>query len=73
MPKIPKAREISKVLQSLGFVLVRQSGSHAIYENLETKVQAIVPVHGGKEISIGVFKRILRDLDLGIDEFWKIK
>ena len=73
MPKIPRAREIIKILEGLGFIFLRQSGSHAIYEHPVTKIQVVIPVHGSKEISIGVFKRILRDLEISIDSFWKLK
>jgi predicted RNA binding protein YcfA (HicA-like mRNA interferase family) len=72
MPKLPKAREVEKVLKSLGYTLSRQSGSHAIYENREGK-KIIVPVHGGKEISVGVFGAILSDLDMSREDFWKKK
>ena len=35
MPKIPRltAREIVAAIERVGFALVRQSGSHAIYKN----------------------------------------
>ena len=72
MPKLPKAKEIVKVLHSFGYTLSRQSGSHAIYKNKEGK-RVVVPVHGGKEISVGVFLAILSDLDISKDEFWKKK
>jgi predicted RNA binding protein YcfA (HicA-like mRNA interferase family) len=72
MPKLPKAREIEKVLKSLGYVLTRQSGSHAIYKNQEGK-RVVLPVHGGKEISIGVFSAILSDIDMSKEEFWNKK
>ncbi|HCC05813.1 TPA: type II toxin-antitoxin system HicA family toxin [Candidatus Nomurabacteria bacterium] len=72
MPKLPKAREIEKVLKSLGYVLSRQSGSHAIFKNTEGK-RIVIPIHGGKEISIGVFLAILSDLNMTKEEFWEKK
>ena len=72
MPKIPKAREVERVLKSFGYELSRQSGSHAIYKNNEGK-RIVLPVHGGKEISIGVFMAILSDLNISKDDFWKKK
>ena len=57
MPKLPKAREVEKVLRSLKFLryqLSRQSGSHAMYKNSEGK-RIVPPVHGGREISVSVF------------------
>jgi predicted RNA binding protein YcfA (HicA-like mRNA interferase family) len=70
MPKLPKAKEVEKVLKSLGYTLSRQSGSHAIYKNKEGK-RIVLPVHGGKEISVGVFLAILADLNMRKEEFWK--
>ncbi len=70
MPKLPKAREIERVLRSLGYELSRQSGSHAIYKNKEGK-RITLPVHGGKEISVGVFRAILSDLAMSKEDFWK--
>lgn len=72
MPKLPKVREVEKVLKLLGYVLSRQSGSHAIYKNKEGK-RIVLPVHGGKEISVGVFSAVLADLDMNKEEFWKKK
>jgi predicted RNA binding protein YcfA (HicA-like mRNA interferase family) len=70
MPKLPKAREVERVLRSLGYELSRQSGSHAIYKNKEGK-RVTLPVHGGKEISVGVFTAILSDLAMSKEDFWK--
>ena len=72
MPKLPRAKEVNKVLRSLGFELVRQNGSHAIYKNNLGK-RVTLPVHSGKSISVGVFGAILKDLELNQKEFWKIK
>lgn len=70
MPKLPKAREVEKLLKSLGYTLSRQSGSHAIYKNKDGK-RIVLPVHGGKEVSVGVFLAILSDLDMSKEEFWR--
>lgn len=72
MPKLPRAKEVDRVLRSLGFELVRQSGSHAIYKNSVGK-RVTLPVHGGKSISIGVFNAIIKDLEISQKDFWKIK
>ena len=72
MPKLPRAKEVEKVLHRLGFELARQSGSHAIYKNVTGK-RITLPVHGGKSISVGVFGAILKDLEINQKEFWNIK
>jgi predicted RNA binding protein YcfA (HicA-like mRNA interferase family) len=72
MPKLPRAIEVEKVLRVLGFVLIRQSGSHAIYKNTDGK-RITLPVHGGKTISIGVFRSILKDIEINQKDFWIMK
>jgi predicted RNA binding protein YcfA (HicA-like mRNA interferase family) len=72
MPKLPTAKEVEKVLKKIGFELTRQSGSHAIYKNKHGQI-IVLPVHGRKQISIGVFLSILRDIGLQQKDFWKLK
>jgi predicted RNA binding protein YcfA (HicA-like mRNA interferase family) len=62
------AGKVIKVLKRVGFVLVRQSGSHKIYKNEEGK-RVTVPYHSGKILHPKVLKSILRDADLTVDRF----
>jgi len=68
--KLPRAREVVKVVQKLGFRFSRQKGSHAIYRHPDGR-RITVPVHAGKEISPGVFREILTDLGITVKEFWE--
>lgn len=70
MPQLPKAREVIRVAHKLGFVFVRQKGSHAIYRH-NNGVRITVPVHGGREISPAVFHQILEDVKITAQEFWE--
>ncbi len=71
MAKIPKGKEMIKVLELLGFYIDRQKGSHVVMKKgTETLV---VPVHGGEQLKLGLFKRILKDIDLKEEDFWKVK
>lgn len=71
MAKLPRAREVVRVVKKYGFFYVRQKGSHAIYRDNNSK-RITVPVHGSKEISPAVFKQILKDLGINKTDFWKI-
>lgn len=71
MAKLPKAKEVIKVAQKLGFYFSRQKGSHAIYKHLDGR-RITAPVHPGQEISPGVFHQILMDLEISSKEFWKL-
>ncbi|MFA0834600.1 MAG: type II toxin-antitoxin system HicA family toxin [Methanobacterium formicicum] len=70
MNKLPRvtASKVIKVLESTGFVMVRQSGSHKIFKN-KKGVRITVPYHSGKVIHPKILKRILDDADLNIESF----
>jgi predicted RNA binding protein YcfA (HicA-like mRNA interferase family) len=57
------ARQITAALEKVGFVLVRQSGSHMIYKNASGK-RVTVPFHGAKTLHPKIIKSILRDAEL---------
>jgi predicted RNA binding protein YcfA (HicA-like mRNA interferase family) len=54
-------------LERKGFRFSRQNGSHAIYINDEGQ-RTTVPVHGKKELGIGLLKQIMKDTGLSIDD-----
>jgi len=65
-----KALDIMKVLTALGFHRVRQTGSHIFFQHPDGRV-TIVPKHGREDIGRGLLRQILREIDLGSDEFSK--
>ena len=68
------SREVVKVLESIGFQFVRQSGSsHAIYKRASDKRRTNVPIHSGKIIKRKTLKAILKDADLTVDQFRDLK
>ena len=71
MAKLPKAIEVVRVAQKLGFLFSRQKGSHAIYRHEDGR-RITVSVHGRKEISPAVFRQILKDLGISGEEFWRM-
>ena len=66
------AVEVIKVLERVGFSLARQSGSHKIYKNREGR-WVTVPYHAGKILHPKVLKSILRDADLTMEQFEKMR
>jgi len=62
------SRQIVKVLENLGFQLIRQSGSHATYRHPDGR-WTIVSIHPGKTIPKGTLRKIIRDAGLSLDEF----
>ena len=75
MPKlypIP-AKKMVKILEHLGFQEIRARGSHHFYFNPNTKKTATIPIHGNEYLSIGILKEILRDIELPINEYEKLR
>lgn len=63
--KIPRitAKQIIAVLERVGFILVRQSGSHRIYRNQLGK-RVTVPIHSRKTLHPKILMSILNDADI---------
>jgi predicted RNA binding protein YcfA (HicA-like mRNA interferase family) len=61
MARLPllSARELSKILQKLGFELKRQQGSHMFFEHPDGRT-TIVPNHPSEEIDRGLLVKIIK-------------
>ena len=70
MTRLPslRAREVVKGLQALGFDRVRQRGSHAIFHHGDCR-RAPISIHPTKTISPYFLSDILKQLEIGEDEF----
>ena len=70
MPKPPvlKPREVTRILESLGFSEVRQRGSHKQYRHPDGRCTT-VPYHPGRDLSPILLRQIARDIGLTVDEF----
>jgi predicted RNA binding protein YcfA (HicA-like mRNA interferase family) len=74
MSKLPviRARDVARVAQSLGFVLDRQRGSHAVYFRSTDDRRVVIPMHAAKDLKPGTLRGIISDLGLTPDEFAKL-
>ncbi len=57
-----KSSELQKLILSNGWRIVRQTGSHVIYE--KNGIRYPVPFHGSKEVGRGIEKKIKREMGL---------
>ena len=57
-----KSSELQKLILSNGWRIVRQTGSHVIYE--KDGIRYPVPFHGSKEVGHGIEKKIKREMGL---------
>lgn len=69
LPRI-SGRECAKALSKIGFRLKRQHSSHMILRRDRPFAQVVVPDH--KELDRGTLRAIIRQVDLGIEEFVKL-
>ena len=67
MPRRLGSREIIRVLETRGFSLVSQKGSHTKYRSANGRV-VIVP-HPRKEVPIGTTRAIIRQSGLALADF----
>ncbi len=63
-----KPREVCRILEALGFVLVRQRGSHMQYRHADGR-GTTVPNHGGRDISPVLLRQVARDIGMTAEEF----
>ncbi len=70
MGNIPvlKPREVSRILANLGFVEVRQRGSHKQYRHTDGRCTT-VPFHPGRDISPFLLRQIAKDIGMTIQDF----
>jgi predicted RNA binding protein YcfA (HicA-like mRNA interferase family) len=66
------ARDFQRVAGLLGFVFIRQPGSHERWNHPDGRALTI-PVHGGREIGPPLFYKILRQLGVSLDEFEELR
>jgi predicted RNA binding protein YcfA (HicA-like mRNA interferase family) len=63
-----RSREVIHILERLGFVEVRQKGSHKRFRHGDGR-STTVPVHGGRDIAQTLLRLICRDVRLTPEEF----
>ena len=69
MSNIPvlKPQEIVRILEKLGFVEVRQKGSHKQFRHEDGR-GTTVPFHKGRDISSTLLRKIANDIGLTVEE-----
>jgi len=66
--RIIDARKMEKLLLKLGFQRVRQKGSHVFYRHPDGRTTS-VPHHPGRDLARPLIKEILREIELGVEEY----
>jgi predicted RNA binding protein YcfA (HicA-like mRNA interferase family) len=63
-----KPREVAGILERLGFLEVRQRGSHRQYRHADGRATT-VPFHPGRDISPTLLRVIARDIGMDVRDF----
>ena len=74
MAKLPQisAKELSRILNKLGFKFIRQEGSHMFFEHSDGRT-TVIPNHPGEDIGIGLLNKIIKkDICISREEFEKL-
>jgi len=64
-------KEIVSILKKADFEAERQRGSHVFLRHSDGRA-TVVPIHQGETIGIGLLIKILRDVDMTKEEFYKL-
>ncbi|MEK7449832.1 MAG: type II toxin-antitoxin system HicA family toxin [Planctomycetota bacterium] len=64
-------RQMEKVLRFLGFIAVRQKGSHIFYRHNDGRTTTL-PKHPGRDLARPLIREILREIEITPEEFKNI-
>ncbi|HLD58150.1 MAG TPA: type II toxin-antitoxin system HicA family toxin [archaeon] len=65
-------KEMSRLLEKIGFQKVHQVGSHARFIHSDGR-KTVVPIHGNEELGIGLIKEILKQAKISRQEYEKLR
>ena len=64
-------RDFIARVKQLGFVPVRQKGSHIRFEHADGR-KTTIPDHGNRQVPHGLLNKIVRhDIEISLDEFFE--
>ncbi len=74
MSNIPvlKPQEVVRILEKLGFIEVRQKGSHKQFRHQDGR-GTTVPFHKGRDISPRLLRQIANDIELTVEELLELQ
>ncbi len=73
MPKLVtiKPKKLIKIILSLGFKKRDAEGSHVFFLHSDGRT-TVIPIHN-RELSKGLLKKILNDINLSVEEYDKLR
>ena len=74
MTKLPllSAKELSRILEKIGFKFIRQEGSHMFFQHKDGR-STVIPNHPNEDIGRGLLIKIIKkDLQISREDFEKL-
>jgi len=65
--KIITSIQMCKMIEGLGFYLLRQKGSHRFYKHSDGRT-TVVPMHA-TDLDRALIRKILRDIEISVDDY----
>ncbi|MDR2166932.1 MAG: type II toxin-antitoxin system HicA family toxin [Clostridiales bacterium] len=65
--KIVTSVAMCRLIENIGFVAIRQRGSHKFYRHNDGRT-TVIPMHA-KDLDRSLIRKILRDIEISIEEF----
>jgi predicted RNA binding protein YcfA (HicA-like mRNA interferase family) len=62
--KSVSGKELTKILERNGWMLLRVQGSHHIYGKTRSDTRISVPIHRNQSLKIGLLKHFLKQAEL---------
>jgi predicted RNA binding protein YcfA (HicA-like mRNA interferase family) len=66
--KSVSGKELAKLLESRGWMLMRIHGSHHVYGTRESSVRLSVPIHGNRPLKVGLVGHLLKMAGLSVQD-----
>lgn len=57
-------KQFAKILERKGWQLIRVQGSHHIYTKPSESIRISVPIHGNKDLKIGLLRHFMKQANL---------
>jgi predicted RNA binding protein YcfA (HicA-like mRNA interferase family) len=72
--KLPliSGENMCKIVAKLGFRMVHQKGSHTVWKHEDGRTTTI-PLHSGKKLPRGLIKKILKDVELPVKDYLRLR
>jgi len=64
-------KDVVSILKKVGFEIKRQRGSHVFLQHPDGRA-TVVPIHSGEIIGPGLMLKILKDINMTKEEFYKL-